>query len=180
MSITTEIKVGALFASTNDLRTAIAKSLMESGRGVMSGSGGGKQKKFYCSGRQKTGATLPGCPYEVRATKLRTGDWNISFASLSHDNCSGGSSKGRMCGIQSMVSSAVRLDPSVAATTLKKRIETSEGIKLSYRTTARAISNAARATTGECAESYTYLPAFVNDLQDGSPGSIAVVEVSLY
>ena len=94
MSITTEIKVGALFASANDLRTAIAKSLMESGRGVMSGSGGGKQKKFYCSGRQNTGATLPGCTYEVRATKLRMGDWNISFASLSHDNCSGGSLEG--------------------------------------------------------------------------------------
>ena len=57
MSITTT-EVGALFASTNDLRTAIAKSLMESGRGVMSGSGGGKQKKFYYSGRSPSRSNM--------------------------------------------------------------------------------------------------------------------------
>ena len=44
------LRVGSVFPNTKALRTAVAKTYLATGHGFRAGNGGGRQKKYQCSG----------------------------------------------------------------------------------------------------------------------------------
>ena len=61
------IEMGYNFRSPKELRAAASKRFLEDGRGFTAGNGGGRQKKYSCSGGAPVATkTKPGAPPQLR------------------------------------------------------------------------------------------------------------------
>ena len=109
----------SVFGSTKELRSAVARAYLATGHGYKaSGKGGGRQKKYSCSGvaeppkpKQETSkisvaspVICSACTTEVRATKSVLDEWRVTYADFEHaNNCSEGNARVRPCGIDQLV-----------------------------------------------------------------------------
>ena len=186
------LRVGSVFGSTKELRSAVARAYLATGHGFRaSGKGGGRQKKYSCSGAaeppkpKQDPSQVPvappvvssACTSEVRATKSVLGEWRVTHADFEHANCSGGNARARLCGIDPLVKATLNANPDIGVKALRKTIQQETGVPVSVSTATRARSNVLHTDATEVTNSYHDLPGYFQALSDASPGSIAVVEV---
>ncbi|CAN0590542.1 unnamed protein product, partial [Laminaria digitata] len=92
-------------------------------------------------------------------------------------NCSGGTARGRLCGINPIVTSTLGANPDISVKALRRTIEQTSGVLVSVSTASRARTTTLVADASEIRASYHNLPEYFQALVDESPGSIAAVEV---
>ena len=98
------------------------------------------------------------------------------MANLSHVNCDGGNKANSTLGIENIVASTVSSNHRISTPALKETIEMQTGRKASPTVNrARGVLNSSEKHTKDA---YAILPAFLKELQDNSPGTVATAEVS--
>lgn len=168
------LEVGACFATTKLLRSAVGERLAQDGRSfVASGTGGQRQKGYKCGGY--TG----GCPVNVRAYRKNGGEpWKVHTVVLVHiGGCTGGNTRGRSAAFGPTAKRALNDNPNLLGTELLKKIERDSGVKVTGRTASRMTNMAKSASQAAVAESYQHLASYAAQLQKECPGSVAEVEV---
>ena len=100
------------------------------------------------------------------------------MANLSHVNCDGVNKANSTLGIENIVASAVSSNRRISTPALKKTIEMQTGRKGSSRTVNRARRVMLSRSEQDTKDAYSILPAYLKELQDNSPGTVATAEVS--
>jgi len=174
------LRVGSVFGSTKELRSAVARAYLATGHGFRaSGKGGGRQKKYSCSGAaeppkpKQDPSQVPvappvvssACTSEVRATKSVLGEWRVTHADFEHANCSGGNARARLCGIDPLVKATLNANPDIGVKALRKTIQQETGVPVSVSTATRARSNVLHTDATEVANSYHDLPGYFQALR---------------
>ena len=145
-----------MFGSTKELRSAAARAYLATGHGYRaSGKGGGRQKKYSCSGAaeppkpKQDPSQVPvappvvssACTGEVRATKSVLDEWRVTHADFKHANCSEGNARVGLCGIDLLVKATLSANPDVGLKALRKTIHQETGVPVSVSTDTRARSS---------------------------------------
>ena len=173
------IEVGLKFENSKSLRAESERAFLATGRSMIAGKGGGRQKEYYCSNRNfdKDSRTVRGCPAAVRATKQATGEWKLSFVDLKHVNCAGSTTTTSIRAVQPLVEETLRLNPNMTGKDLRKTVQTMTGAPFSERSAFRARSNVREEGEAEIAETYMYLGSYLEELERNSPGTVTCLEV---
>ena len=167
---------GMIFASTKTLRKEATLAFLRENCGIKhSPKSGGSSKTYHCSGYEGPGQ---GCTAMIRAQKQKSGEWKVTLANLSHVNCDGGNKANSTLGIENIVASTVSSNRRISTPALKKTIEMQTGRKASSRTVNRARGVMLNSSEQHTKNAYSILPAYLKELQDNSPGTVATAEVS--
>lgn len=173
MSNEAPLTVQECFSSTKLLRAGVGKFFANDGRSfAASKNSGSKQKAYFCSGKDG------GCPAEVRAFKIASGEWRITKIIDTHTNCGGGKTPGRSSALQHIANEAVKDNPGVSGISLKRKMERDSGIKVGHRTATRMKNISRSINQAAMAGSYQKLCSLCQKLQASCPGTVAEVEVS--
>ena len=100
------------------------------------------------------------------------------MANLNHVNCDGGNKANSTLSIEDIVASTVSSNRRISTPALKKTIESQTGRKASSRTVNRARGVMLNSSEQQTKDAYSVLPAYLKELQDNSPGTVATAEVS--
>lgn len=161
------------YANTTSLRADVGRFFADSNRSfIASRNSGKKQKIYFCSGQEG------GCIAEVRAFKIRTGEWKVNKIVGSHTNCSGGKIPGRSAALKHIAEQAVKDTPDILGIALKRKMERDSGLKVHHRTATRMKNIAKGASRTAVEGSYQQLASLCAQLQTDCPGTVAEVEVS--
>ena len=80
--------------------------------------------------------------------------------------------------IENIVASTVSSNRRISTPALKKTIEMQTGRKASSRTVDRARGVMLNSSEQHTKDAYSVLPAYLKELQDNSPGTVATAEMS--
>ena len=175
-------KVGDSFASTKKLRVACERALLSQGRTLVSDprKGGSHAKLLRCAGgvivkgQQSTG----GCQVLIRANKRQDKHWFITEAHFEHSNCAGGQKKQSVAALIKEGEVVVNANRKITAGGLVKTLKGAHGVEL----TPHAANRVKRIVMGVSEEAqnegYQRLQSFLDQLAEGSPGTVTDVEVS--
>ena len=120
-----------MFGSTKELRSAVVRAYLATGHGYRtSGKGGGRQKKYSCSGVAEppkpkqdpsqvpvaTPVVSSACTTGVRATKSVLDEWRVTHPYFEHANCSEGNARVRLCGIDPLVKATLCANSDIGVT----------------------------------------------------------------
>ena len=100
------------------------------------------------------------------------------MANLNHVNCDGGNTANSTLGIENIVASTVSSNRRISTPDLKKTIEMQTGRKASSSTVKNARGVMLNSSEQHTKDAYSILPAYLKELQDNSPGTVATAEVS--
>ena len=166
----------AIFPDTTSLRKEVTLAFQRENCGIKhSPKSGGSSKTYNCSGFLGQGQ---GCTAIVRAQRQKSREWKVTLANLVHVKCDGGNKTNSSLSMEDIVASTVSNNPRISTPALKKTIESQTGRKASSRTVNRARGEMLNSSDKEKKDAYAVLPAYLQELQDNSPGTIASAEVS--
>ena len=172
------VRQDMIFPDTKTLRQKATLAFAVGNCGMKhSPKSGGSSKTYFCSGFEGPGK---GCPTMIRAQKQKTGEWKCTTENVIHVNCTGGDTWGTILAIEHVVASTVVSNRAITCPALKKTIEAHTGSKTTLRTINRACGNIFNSTEEEVKTAYSILPAYMDELEKGSPGTVASVDVSYY
>ena len=116
----------------------------------------------------------------IRAQKQKPGEWKCTAENVIHVNYTGGDTRRTILAIEHAVASTVVSNRSITYPALKKTIEAHTGRKTTLHIINRARGNLLNSTEEEVKTAYSILPTYMDELEKGSPGTVANVEVSYY
>ena len=169
------LRVGSVFVSTKELRSAVARAYLATGYGFnsrTSGEGGGQQKKYSCSGAAKLPkpkqdpSQVPvgppvvflACTVEVHATKSVVDEWRVTHADLNTQTVQGGT-RSRLCEIDPLVKATLSANADIGVKALRKTIQQKPAVPVSVSTATHAHSNIFLTDATEAANPYHGLAA---------------------
>ena len=98
---------------------------------------------------------------------------------LNHVNCDGGNKANSTLSIEDIVASKVSSNRRISTPALKKTIELQTGRKASSRTVNRARGVMLNSSERHMKDAYSVLPAYLKELQNNSPGTVATAEAEV-
>ncbi|CAB1120555.1 unnamed protein product [Ectocarpus sp. CCAP 1310/34] len=152
------------------LRLDVAAMLSAAGRSFHSGKGGDRQKKYICNG------AAGGCQVTVRACRQRSREFKVTFFIPGHNDCSGGEVGAIAAALEGFASANMVSTLTMKGTDLKRSLEQSTGLRVSYSTASRLKVAAARASNEQLEHGYRIMDSYCKELVKDCPGSVAVVE----
>ena len=183
------VQVGDKFSKTVELRTAVERCFRADGRGCRADVRvtGSRTKLYRCDGavydlkntdkeeRRKT----TGCQALVRACmQMKTLEWKVTAAHLSHVNCSGGERKAGIRVLLPEAEAIVNSNTSISADALTKTLkgQTNFG-NMSARTANRLRSLIRTGGRQEADETYMRVADYLRQLKALSGGSVTDCQV---
>lgn len=172
------VEVGNLY-SAKALYAAIEQEFRKVGRGIRAGTGGSRQRQYFCDQRVvgESGAE-EGCTARVRATRQATSEFKVTFISTEHVNCAGSTRTATIRGMEPVLTAALRNNPKISDEALMKTVENGTGATMTARSIARAKTRLMHADRKEGSDTFKQLRPYLAELQMHSPGTVTDVEVS--
>ncbi|CAB1096991.1 unnamed protein product [Ectocarpus sp. CCAP 1310/34] len=132
----------------------VAAMFSAAGRSFHSGKGGGRLKKYICNG------AAAGCQATVRVCRQRSGEFKVTLFIPEHNDCSGGKVGAEAAALEGFASAAMVSNPTMKGTDLKRSLEQSTGLRVSYSTASRLKVVATRASKEQLENGYRIMDSY--------------------
>ncbi|CAB1097618.1 unnamed protein product [Ectocarpus sp. CCAP 1310/34] len=145
---------GKHYKDVKALRLDVAAMISAAGRSFHSGKGGGRQNKYICNG------AAGGCQATVRACRQRLGEFKVTFFIPEHNDLSGGKVGAKAAALEGFASAAMVSNPTMKGADLKRSLEQSTGLRVSYSAASRLKVAATRASKEQLEHGYRIMDSF--------------------